>query len=236
MLNLQTPEPRAVGDGQTLELHSIFYTVQGEGIFSGCPAIFIRLAGCNLRCPGCDTEYTQGRLALPTDSIIERAVGLLPPSLRTPLVVITGGEPFRQNINPLISGLLSAIRGLTVQIETNGTYAPLPGFPSEAVVICSPKAGKVADGLIRHVKAYKYVLDASNVDIKDGLPTAVLGNDCIIPARPPFGFKGPIYLSPMDMGKGGEHLTLLNTNTASRSCMTHGYILNLQIHKLVGLP
>lgn len=234
MLNLQTPEPRAVGDGQSLELHSIFYTVQGEGIFSGCPALFIRLAGCNLRCPGCDTEYTQGRLALPTDSIVERAVGLLPANLRTPLVVITGGEPFRQNINQLISGLLSAIRGLTVQIETNGTYSPLPGCPSEAIVICSPKAGKVADGLIRHVKAYKYVLDSRYVSLIDGLPTDILGNECLKPARPPLGFKGPIYLSPLDSGRLLDND--YNIQAAAKSCMGYGYILNLQIHKLVGLP
>src|SRR3954467_9071958 len=49
-------------DGNSLSIHSIFYTLQGEGPYSGCPAVFMRLAGCNLQCPGCDTDYTSGQI------------------------------------------------------------------------------------------------------------------------------------------------------------------------------
>jgi len=60
-INQQKPEPRAKGDGSILDFHSMFFTIQGEGPFAGHRSIFVRLAGCNLQCPGCDTEYTQGR-------------------------------------------------------------------------------------------------------------------------------------------------------------------------------
>ena len=54
--------------GLSLQVNSIFYTIQGEGPFAGRPAIFIRLAGCNLQCPGCDTEYTK-RQTMTVDEI-----------------------------------------------------------------------------------------------------------------------------------------------------------------------
>jgi 7-carboxy-7-deazaguanine synthase len=102
-----------------LDVHSIFYTIQGEGPFSGFPAVFIRLAGCNLQCPHCDTEYTQGRrLAYP--EVVAEYVSTL--SQPRGLVVITGGEPFRQNLTKLLQ-CLSDYR-LLVQIESNGTLPP----------------------------------------------------------------------------------------------------------------
>ena len=53
-----------------LEVHSIFYTIQGEGPFCGTPAVFIRLAGCNLQCPSCDTNYTSKRRTMTAEEIV----------------------------------------------------------------------------------------------------------------------------------------------------------------------
>ncbi len=234
MINQQLPEQRATGDGTTLDVHSIFYTIQGEGPFSGRPALFIRLAGCNLQCPGCDTNYTKHRDTKSLPEIMAVVNTTKPVQRPHPLlIVITGGEPFRQNITPLVVHLMA--EGYIVQIETNGTYAPHSGFPSGAHVVCSPKSRRVASGLIPYVSAYKYVLHTDEVDPNDGLPDSILSNG-IPPARPPLDFTGPIYLSPMDMGAQFVHTNTANLVSAAAQCMRFGYILNVQIHKLVGLP
>ncbi|WP_404603863.1 4Fe-4S cluster-binding domain-containing protein, partial [Raoultella planticola] len=98
-LNSQTPEKKDYQS--TLEVHSIFSTIQGEGPFCGRPAVFVRLAGCNLQCPGCDTEYTQNRERLNYGSILQNIEErLMSTSSNANLIVISGGEPFRQNIAP----------------------------------------------------------------------------------------------------------------------------------------
>lgn len=148
-----------------------------------------------------------------------------------PVVVITGGEPFRQNISPLVSQLI--IANYLVQIETNGTYGPPQGFPIAALIVCSPKAPRVAQELLHRITAYKYVLEHTAISDKDGLPTSILGRD-ISPARPHVMFSRGIYVSPMDTGD--EVTNKLNIDATVRSCMAFGYILNLQIHKLVNLP
>lgn len=230
--NTQAPEQSAPGDGAELEVHSIFHTIQGEGPFSGVPAVFVRLAGCNLQCPGCDTIYADSRQAQPIEMIYNTVNSMFPVTQVKPqLVVITGGEPFRQNISPLASLLNRG--GAIVQIETNGTFNPPEGFPKGIKVVCSPKAGKVAKGLIPFITAYKYVLDAHDVSTSDGLPTSILGKR-VAPARPHAGFQGAIYVSPMDVQD--KDLNELNVQTAVQVCMKYGYILNLQIHKIVGRP
>ena len=54
-MKTNTQEPEKIDRDRHLDVHSIFHTIQGEGPYCGHPAVFIRLAGCNLQCPGCDT-------------------------------------------------------------------------------------------------------------------------------------------------------------------------------------
>lgn len=212
-----------------LSVHSIFPTIQGEGPFVGVPAIFIRLAGCNLRCPACDTDYTTGRSERSNKRIVADVQDL---TSKEKLVVITGGEPFRQQIEGLVRGLL--FNGYTVQIETNGSLY-LEAFPYEHVtIVCSPKTGAVNKRLAKHIAAYKYVIDPPNVDSRDGLPLHALGhpNNGKV-AKPHRGFNGDIYLQPIDTGD-----TLKNEMAAhetARLCMEHGHRLCLQTHKIVGI-
>lgn len=219
----------AKDDGSALEVHSIFHTIQGEGPFSGRPAVFIRLAGCNMQCPGCDTDYTSTRRKMSPAEInghIDKPTGI------KLLVVITGGEPFRQNITPLAYLLIS--RGYTVQIETNGTYAPGDKFPASAVIVCSPKSPKVAPAIRYRANAWKYVIDAGYVDPSDGLPSSILGDPKHAPARPPEMCCAPVFVTPYDE----QNATMNATNVAAavKSCLAFGYILNLQIHKYAQLP
>ena len=120
-VNKQPAEKQHLTDF-TVEVHSIFDTIQGEGPFAGSPAVFIRLTGCNLQCQFCDTEYTSVREAITPVEALNRVKAAHGDSPRG-LVVLTGGEPFRQNISPLCAALLHA--GYHVQIETNGTMCCL---------------------------------------------------------------------------------------------------------------
>lgn len=228
MINKQAPERLdSSQDGHTLQVHSTFYTIQGEGPFAGTPAFFIRLAGCNLACPGCDTIYADTRTPMTPPQLADTAKTLA--HAHEPLAVITGGEPFRQNIAPLVQALQE--RGFLVQVETNGTLPPSPNLPPCAIV-CSPKAGRVNPALVDKVTAYKYVLQAGQV-AEDGLPLNVLG-DGVQPARPHEGYEGDIYLSPLD--EQDHTRNAANRAAVVESCLRGGYIVNLQIHKILNLP
>lgn len=234
MINLQAPERRIL-DSQAIEVHSLFNTIQGEGPFAGTPAVFIRLAGCNLQCPACDTEYTSTRSRLQVGLIIKEVQQYKSKGL----VVITGGEPFRQPIGHLIRSLIAS--GFYVQVETNGTLPPasvaLYNKDTQAryggYIVVSPKGSKVNPDIERLACAYKYVMDSTSVDDKDGLPNKVLGHPCRTHvARPPGGI--PVYLQPAD--HQDDRRNNENLRVCIRSCMAYGYILQLQIHKIINLP
>jgi 7-carboxy-7-deazaguanine synthase len=106
-----------------MKISEIFYSIQGEGILTGVPSVFVRTSGCNLRCVWCDTPYTSWSPegADMTVEEILTAVRLHPAKH----AVITGGEPM---IAPDIIRLTDRIRnnGLHVTIETAGTvYHPV---------------------------------------------------------------------------------------------------------------
>lgn len=148
------------------------------------------------------------------------------------LVVITGGEPFRQDISALCWLLVDS--DYQVQVETNGTLPTPFGMPGDVWVVCSPKTGKVHPGVIRNIVAYKYVLSATDVHT-DGLPGHVLDHTAEPRvARPPTEFnRGAIYLQPADLKD--EEKNKRNLEAVIQSCMTHGYTLQLQIHKLLNM-
>ena len=235
--NTQPIEKQTLRNHATLDLHSVFYTIQGEGPFAGHPAVFVRLAGCNLQCPMCDTDYTSERCTIDAHTLAAKCHHHLAASprwvLSKALVVITGGEPFRQNIREFVTHLLN--EGFLVQIETNGTlYQDLP-WCEDLTIVCSPKTGAINKNLLPHINAFKYVLDAGSVSPFDGLPTEALGHpNSGRVARPPVGFSGIIYLQPID-DHGGTFMTD-HLAACVKSCMTHRYTLGLQLHKLIHLP
>ena len=238
-MNTQPIEKSRLNDGNSLEVHSVFNTIQGEGPFTGRQAVFIRLAGCNLQCPACDTDYTTDRWNSTPFALLQ----FVQEMHNAPgLVVITGGEPFRQNIHFLVQMLLA--EGYTVQIETNGTLPPPTiGFsemcsrdtnePNKCFVVCSPKAGKVNPVTASLVCAYKYVMAHDSV-AADGLPTLALDHSaspCV--ARPHKDFKGVIYLQPCD--DKDDAVNSANLQACVKSVMLHPYVLQLQVHKIINV-
>ena len=115
-----------------LALAEIFYSVQGEGTWVGTPAVFVRLAGCNLNCRFCDTDYSI-KAYLSVEAVVAR-VGEL--GGNCPMVVLTGGEPLVQRES---SALVTALRadGRRVHIESNGSVAV--ELPSDVWLTVSPK-------------------------------------------------------------------------------------------------
>lgn len=215
----------------TLKIFKIFPTIQGEGPFAGRPAVFIRLYGCNLQCPMCDTDYTSTYVDMTPVKISQEASWFVNSHDDKPLVVITGGEPFRQNITPMVEELLGF--GFTVQIETNGSLY-LEDFPYDKVtIVCSPKTGSIHKKLEPHIDAMKYVLHADEVDVEDGLPLRALAH----PAKPKLA-KPPkhltinqIYVQPVD--EDDEFQNSRHLQAAVNSSRYFGYTFCLQVHKVI---
>ena len=234
-MNEQKMEKSVITMDGGIDLHSIFYTIQGEGPFCGQAAIFVRLAGCNLQCPMCDTEYTKDRSNVSVLDIINACANIA----KNCLIVITGGEPFRQNIGELINALL--FNGYFVQVETNGTLAPSLDVEwskqywerSGAYIVCSPKTGRLNTILEHEACCFKYVVTADSVD-SDGLPIKVLGHSATPRvARVTKLYNRPVFVQPADSKDKFENAA--NLQCAINAVQVHGYTLQLQIHKLINL-
>lgn len=107
-----------------LRVSEIFLSIQGESSYSGLPCIFVRLAGCNLKCEWCDTAYHNEKAEqLTIDEVLNRIVRFTD----IDLVEITGGEPLIQlEASSLMQLLID--RGYTVLLETNGSL-PVTNLP-----------------------------------------------------------------------------------------------------------
>jgi 7-carboxy-7-deazaguanine synthase len=104
-----------VGKADTLVIHEIYASIQGESTFAGLLCAFVRTTGCNLRCTWCDTPQAfHGGTRMRREDVLARAI-----ALETPLVELTGGEPLLQPGSfPLMAELCDA--GKTVLVETSG--------------------------------------------------------------------------------------------------------------------
>ncbi len=116
-----------------MRVTEIFHSIQGESTFAGRPCVFVRLAGCDLRCAWCDTEYafTEGR-TMTLDEILTEVR-----ATRCPLVEVTGGEPLLHRETPELCRRLLA-DGLEVLVETGG-HRDITVLPEGARVILDVK-------------------------------------------------------------------------------------------------
>lgn len=245
--------PMIESNGHTLQVQEVFHTIQGEGPFSGCPATFVRLAGCNLRCKWCDTDfessYAQGN-EVQVGELINQITAMTPPT--TQLIVITGGEPMRQNISTLVHFLSGY---WNVQVETAGTVPPQKAASLEdrirrkrLTIVVSPKTPNVHPWYRTWAQHWKYVVAADDCCPDDGLPwnatqAGMEGQKLL--ARPPAAptnlegwpvlyWPPMVWVSPRD--DHDDERNRQNVQHAAQVAMRHGYRLSLQVHKLVGLP
>jgi 7-carboxy-7-deazaguanine synthase len=122
-----------------LSVNEIFYSIQGESTYAGRPCVFVRLAGCDLRCAWCDTAYafSEGR-TMTVDDVLQQVDGY-----RSPLVEVTGGEPLLQDdVYPLMERLLES--GRTVLLETGGQVdvSRVPGGVVKVLDVKCPASGE----------------------------------------------------------------------------------------------
>ncbi|MEM0284787.1 MAG: 7-carboxy-7-deazaguanine synthase QueE [Sulfolobales archaeon] len=125
-----------------MRVSEIFASVQGEGPSLGVPAVFLRLAQCNLSCLWCDTKYAWSvGEDVPVDRVVEEILTLLRTYSKIKLVVITGGEPLlqRDDVRELIVRLKEKIEYVEVEVETNCTIDPSSVLEVVDRLIVSPK-------------------------------------------------------------------------------------------------
>ena len=113
-------------------INDIFYSLQGEGIHTGEPAVFVRFSGCNLKCPWCDTDFSSAT-EMTAEEIVERGCRLWKGDNNL-FVIFTGGEPSLQVDATLIDAFHK--KNAFIAIETNGTCELPNGIDW---ITCSPK-------------------------------------------------------------------------------------------------
>ncbi|MBV8373381.1 MAG: 7-carboxy-7-deazaguanine synthase QueE [Candidatus Eremiobacteraeota bacterium] len=185
----------------------VFYSVQGEGTWTGTPAVFVRLAGCNLACDFCDTDYSTKFYAAVEDVVaMVRAAGA-----DCPTVVLTGGEPLAQTQT---GELIDALRrdGRRVHIESNGTiYATLP----DDVWLCVSPKERVDPRMAARANEAKLIVD-------ERVPEEQLAV---------FADKPVILLQPEGNKPRNVSVALEYVKTHPRR-----FRLSLQTHKFIGVP
>ena len=196
-----------------MRVNEIFYSLQGEGYYSGTPSVFVRLSGCNLRCPFCDTRHEAG-VEMSEEEIVER-VGEWQGCRH---VVITGGEPSLQLTESLVDALHAA--GRYVAVETNGTR-PLP--PNVDWVTLSPKNAFVdgADVVLTRANEIKVVYDGLH-DPQKQLSTFH------------FPLSTFLFLQPCDTGDPSRNAQIIAA-TVDYIKQHPEWRLSLQIHKILNI-
>lgn len=123
-----------------MKVTEIFYSLQGEGPMAGRPAVFLRTAGCNLRCAWCDTSYAFDEGEDISEQDVAKKIQSLIGLNDCRLVVITGGEPLLQSeaIDKVIELLPYGVR---IDFETNGTIYAMSKHLNDRIIhyIISPK-------------------------------------------------------------------------------------------------
>lgn len=222
-------------DGGLL-VNEVFPTIQGEGPDAGTPAVFVRLAKCNLACTFCDTEFEKGEW-YDVDTLLGTVKNHAQPYW-IGLVVITGGEPLLQNLLHFITACNRA--HMRVSIESAGTLwdtglTPLFQGGLNRLVI-SPKTPKLHPEALKVVDAFKYIIGVGNSAEDDGLPilsTQLAGKVSRVYRHQLFD-DTTTYVQPMDEGDPIKNAA--NATLAAQVAMRFGYKLSIQVHKVVGLP
>ena len=237
--------------GKKYRVNSIFYSLQGEGHQTGCAAVFVRFAGCNLRCSFCDTVFDSYRM-MDTAELLSAIA-----AYESRFVVLTGGEPTLQVDEALVDELHT--HGYWVALESNGTrpaprnldwltvspkIAPARSdaddtpstTPAAAQALTdgtpSPAAPVAADATAerRQPDELKVVFD-EDTDPESFLPSPFTLHPSPLPTSP---LSPLLYLQPCDTGNAGRNARI------TAACVDYikrhpWWRLSLQTHKFIGI-
>lgn len=195
-----------------LKVNEIFNSFQGEGVYAGTPATFLRLSGCNLNCSFCDTDfkdYDELTVSMVKNIIVENME-----KHKTDILVITGGEPLLQydEVNQLINQL-----NYKVQVETNGTIIKVP---LNATYMISPKKEieKIFKFYKNYDKAYFKFIIQDNQDLQQI-------NELI----QKYDYNKEVYLQPVY--QNAQEITKL----ILKKHLPFKYKISGQLHKYLGV-
>ena len=219
------------------KINEIFESIQGEGAHTGVPSIFVRLQGCPVGCPWCDTKHTwhlNADLEKTAEQVmaetqesehyfvldVEELLALFKQhNYQAKHIVLTGGEPCMYDLRPLTETL----DGLdySCQIETSGTYQVLAHDNTWVTVspkIAMPGGYKVrADAMQRANEIKHAIAMQKHIDALDELMQNTLA-----------GNQPLIYLQPISQQKRATELAI-------QTCIARNWRLSLQTHKFIGI-
>lgn len=210
---METLSNTALKTGTELPLMESFYTIQGEGAFTGSAAWFIRLAGCDVGCVWCDVKESWNASGYPvvkTRTLVDEAL-----NSPTEIVVITGGEPTLYDLGPLTKTLRDA--GLRTHIETSGTHT----LSGDWHWVCfSPKKFKKPLPQIYHQADELKVIVYNKSDFQWAEDHATrVRKDCLL------------YLQP-EWSRSNEMMPLITEYVKENP----RWKISLQTHKYLGIP
>jgi len=137
-----------------MQIIEIFKSLQGESSYAGVPCVFVRLAGCNLRCVWCDSEYTfKGGSRMSLEEVMQEVQRLSP---KGGLVELTGGEPLLQEREAVLLMERLMAGGYKVLLETSGER-PLDRVPSPVVKIVDVKCPDSGEGEAFRMENLKFL-------------------------------------------------------------------------------
>ena len=224
-------------DNGKMRVNDIFYSLQGEGRHTGRAALFVRFAGCNLRCPFCDTEFDSYHEWTPDCIVTELLAHCIDHGVlggQKPMVVLTGGEPTLQADEAFVDLLHD--EGFCVAMESNGLL-PAPrnlDWLTVSPKTASPRRGvRATDGAQRGDREPRMPDEIKIVFDGRADPEKILSD---YTERMGFGqeWKPLLYLQPCDMGDAVRN-TLVTGDCVAYVKHHPQWLLSLQTHKMIGI-
>ena len=221
-------------------VNEVFHSIQGEASWTGTASVFVRLQGCDVGCPWCDTRQTwevedsncipAGMLfskeeeaptwgCISSDDLILWCKEKAP---RTRHIVLTGGEPLMQDVTELIMRLYAG--GFTVQVETSGTE-PVASLRDNVWVTLSPKIampGKKEVLQEAFIRADEVKFPISGNESEEARVLRIMDIMALVQS------KAPLYLQPLSKGK-------VATQNCINLALKYGLRVSIQTHKYVGV-
>lgn len=218
------------------KINEIFETLQGEATFTGTPSIFVRLQGCPVGCPWCDTQHTwevNPEFTVSLDKVIEKKADsehwsdasvkqvldcFVERGYQAKHVVITGGEPCMYDLNALCDALHQA--GYSTQIETSGAYevqAPIGTWVTVSPKINMKGGFEVLGSALRRADEIKHpIAMEKHIEELDELLALHQIEDT------------PVFLQPISQ-------QIRATELAVKTCIERNWRLSVQLHKYLGI-